>query len=78
MHEPQAFGHGQHACPGRFFAINEVKIALAHLVMKYDFRVVGDEPKPERLGVQLLADSKARVEFRRREAEIDLDQLTAS
>lgn len=46
--------------------------------MKYDFRVVGEAPKPDRLGLQLLADGKARIEVRRRDAEIDLDQLTAS
>ncbi|TDZ54994.1 Cytochrome P450 monooxygenase pyr3 [Colletotrichum trifolii] len=29
-------GHGQHACPGRFFAANEIKIALAQLLIEYD------------------------------------------
>src|SRR5579871_6099626 len=32
------FGLGKHACPGRFFAINEIKIALHHLLLKYDIR----------------------------------------
>ncbi|RSL87603.1 hypothetical protein CEP51_002120 [Fusarium floridanum] len=30
------FGHGKHACPGRFFAANEIKIALAHLLLEYE------------------------------------------
>ncbi|GKT51020.1 cytochrome P450 monooxygenase easM [Colletotrichum spaethianum] len=30
------FGHGLHACPGRFFASNEMKIVLAHSIMNYD------------------------------------------
>jgi cytochrome P450 len=30
------FGHGSHACPGRFFAANELKLALCHLLLKYD------------------------------------------
>src|SRR4051812_48404223 len=34
-----AFGYGQHACPGRFFASNEVKIALCCMLLKYDFRL---------------------------------------
>ncbi|KXH64811.1 cytochrome P450 [Colletotrichum salicis] len=34
------FGHGQHACPGRFFAANEVKIAMCHLLLKYDLELV--------------------------------------
>ena len=32
-------GHGQHACPGRFFAAHELKIAMAHLLLKYDWRL---------------------------------------
>jgi cytochrome P450 len=32
------FGHGKHACPGRFFAANEIKTLLALIVMLYDFR----------------------------------------
>lgn len=27
------FGLGEHACPGRFFAANEVKVGLTHLLM---------------------------------------------
>jgi cytochrome P450 len=30
------FGFGRHACPGRFFALNEVKIFVAHMVLHYD------------------------------------------
>jgi len=32
------FGLGKHACPGRFFAVNEIKIALHYLLLKYDIR----------------------------------------
>ncbi|KAJ2913479.1 hypothetical protein MD484_g6916, partial [Candolleomyces efflorescens] len=27
------FGHGRNACPGRFFAVNEVKALLAHIIL---------------------------------------------
>ncbi|KAF3803842.1 Cytochrome P450 monooxygenase ausG [Colletotrichum gloeosporioides] len=40
-----SFGHGKHACPGRFFASNEIKSALIHLLMKYDWDIVGKKPK---------------------------------
>ncbi|KAK7911789.1 ent-kaurene oxidase [Apiospora marii] len=30
------FGIGKHACPGRFFALNEIKILVAHMVLHYD------------------------------------------
>ncbi|KAI0320026.1 cytochrome P450 [Amylostereum chailletii] len=33
-----AFGYGRHTCPGRFFAVNEMKCMLAHVVLNYDVR----------------------------------------
>lgn len=41
-----AFGHGRHACPGRFFATQELKLMLAHLVMHYDIEPPSERPKP--------------------------------
>ncbi|KAH6974529.1 cytochrome P450 [Ilyonectria sp. MPI-CAGE-AT-0026] len=41
-----AFVHGQHACPGRFFSSNEVKIALVQITMKYDFELK-EEASPQ-------------------------------
>ncbi|TRX87809.1 hypothetical protein FHL15_011302 [Xylaria flabelliformis] len=40
------FGFGKHACPGRFFAMNEVKIFVAHMVLHYDIEhLVEGRPK---------------------------------
>jgi len=70
-----AFGRGKHECPGRFFAANEVKIAMAYTLMNYDVRLKGDEkPTHTAFGFELLA-SGASIQVRRRKAEIDLDQL---
>jgi cytochrome P450 len=38
------FGLGRPACPGRWFASNLQKIALAHLLMEYDFERTGIRP----------------------------------
>lgn len=42
------FGYGRHACPGRFFAVNEIKMIMANIVMKYEIKlpagVVGRYP----------------------------------
>ncbi|KAF2186179.1 cytochrome P450 [Zopfia rhizophila CBS 207.26] len=68
-----AFGHGQHACPGRFFAANEVKIALVHLLMKYDWQLLqGEVPKVREFGFSLISDPIAKLQIRRRQEEISL------
>lgn len=69
-----AFGHGQHACPGRFFASNEMKIALCFLLLWYDMRFVPDEEKPKDLEFETVSttDPNMRVQVRRRKEEIEL------
>lgn len=36
------FGYGRHACPGRFFAANEIKMILAYALLQYDVKNAGD------------------------------------
>ncbi|KAM4054538.1 cytochrome p450 [Hirsutella rhossiliensis] len=70
------FGHGRHACPGRFFAANEIKIALCHLLLKYDWKLPeGTRPQPVACGMALLPDPTAKLLIRRRKEELDLDSL---
>ncbi|KAI1117650.1 cytochrome P450 [Nemania sp. NC0429] len=38
------FSHGPHACPGRFFAANQLKIALSHIALLYDIEPVAERP----------------------------------
>ncbi|GKT46576.1 cytochrome P450 monooxygenase ATR2 [Colletotrichum spaethianum] len=33
------FGYGKHACPGRFFAVNEIKMIMANIVCDYDVKL---------------------------------------
>ncbi|KAJ0366096.1 hypothetical protein COL154_004008 [Colletotrichum chrysophilum] len=72
-----AFGYGQHACPGRFFAANELKIALAHLLLKYDWKLADEtrDPTPVPFGMALLPDPNVKFLIRRRKEEIDLNLL---
>ncbi|KAK1976381.1 cytochrome P450 [Colletotrichum cereale] len=71
------FGHGQHACPGRFFAGNELKVALSHLLMKFDWKLTpGYEHRWVEWGIQWSSDDAAKLLMRRREApEIDIDSI---
>ncbi|KAK3215156.1 hypothetical protein GRF29_19g2392484 [Pseudopithomyces chartarum] len=32
------FGYGRHACPGRFFAANEIKMILSRFLLNYEFK----------------------------------------
>ena len=37
-----AFGYDRHACPGRFFAANEINMTLVKLLANYDIRLPND------------------------------------
>ncbi|KAK8087840.1 P450 monooxygenase [Apiospora hydei] len=39
------FSHGSHACPGRFFAANQMKIALGHIALRYEIEPIPERPK---------------------------------
>ncbi|KAI8628117.1 cytochrome P450 [Xylariaceae sp. FL1651] len=38
------FSHGSHACPGRFFAANQLKIALGHIALLYEIESIHQRP----------------------------------
>lgn len=62
-----AFGIGKPICPGRFFATNEMKIALAKILLSYDVRLAGNvKPKVLEMGFEMLSDPEARLEVRKR------------
>ncbi|KIL86300.1 hypothetical protein FAVG1_10698 [Fusarium avenaceum] len=65
------FGYGLHACPGRFFASEEIKLALSHILLKYDIKPVdGSSMEPRRFGLNITASPTAKVSIRRRKEEI--------
>ncbi|RMZ71446.1 ent-kaurene oxidase [Pyrenophora seminiperda CCB06] len=75
--ENLSFGHGSQACPGRFFAANEIKIAFCHLLLKYDWELApGANMEPLHVvGDQTVLDPRNKLRFRRRKEELDLDTL---
>ncbi|CAG8708471.1 7619_t:CDS:1, partial [Scutellospora calospora] len=42
------FGGGKHACPGRFLAVNEVKMILHKIMLKYNIRTESGKALPYR------------------------------
>ncbi|PQE10414.1 hypothetical protein CJF32_00000961 [Rutstroemia sp. NJR-2017a WRK4] len=62
------FGHGTHACPGRFFASNEIKIAFAEMLMRWDVRLKPGEARPANLfmDTNVMPNMKGEVQMKRR------------
>jgi cytochrome P450 len=74
------FGHGNHACPGRFFASNEIKVVLIELLRNWEIRLKGDverkggedkRPKSHIQEFSVVPNMFAEIDFKRRK---DADQ----
>ncbi|KAF4832904.1 Cytochrome P450 monooxygenase trt6 [Colletotrichum tropicale] len=66
-----SFGHGKHACPGRFFASNEIKIILCHLIMKYDWSYENEPPRSAHEH-RFVPDPQTVILYKKRAPEIQL------
>ncbi|KAJ3011693.1 hypothetical protein NUW54_g2086 [Trametes sanguinea] len=64
-----SFGHGKHACPGRFFAANELKSLMAFIILNYDLKLGGDGSRPQNLywALNVIPAPKGTILFRKRE-----------
>jgi hypothetical protein len=66
--EHLAFGLGRHTCPGRFFAVNELKALFAHIVATYDVKFEEGKGVPRELCIAgMRLPGKANVLFRTRQ-----------
>ncbi|KAJ7666364.1 cytochrome P450 [Mycena rosella] len=67
-HDHVVFGHGHHACPGRFFAAMELKAMLAHILITYDVKAEtkGIRPLDQWFGVVRFPNSGGKIMIRRR------------
>ena len=62
------FGHGKYACPGRFFAVNEIKMILCKLLLEYDFVYPEGQGRPvnKTVNENIYPDPAARLLIRKR------------
>ncbi|KAF2859821.1 putative P450 monooxygenase [Piedraia hortae CBS 480.64] len=60
------FGHGRHACPGRFLVQHELKMLLAYVLMNYEIQPLPERPPNQWLGTALVPPTKAKINVRRR------------
>ncbi|KAI4603901.1 hypothetical protein KJ359_000021 [Pestalotiopsis sp. 9143b] len=62
-----AFGLRRSVCPGRFMVANEIKAALATILLQYDVRLAdGQCPQTIHYGFEMLSDPTTMLEVRRR------------
>ncbi|KAI0570397.1 CypX Cytochrome P450 [Pyrenophora tritici-repentis] len=62
------FGYGAHACPGRFFAANEIKMVLVRLILEYDVKMPNGETERYAtidVGTQSMPDSTKSLAFKK-------------
>ncbi|OAL42907.1 cytochrome P450 [Pyrenochaeta sp. DS3sAY3a] len=61
------FGHGRHPCPGRFFAVHEMKIMFAIMILQYDIELApGTRPKETYIATMAIPDTGLNVLFKSR------------
>jgi len=62
------FGHGKHACPGRFFAVNELKVMMSYIIINYDMKFEDGVGRPDNMWIwHDIAPSNVKVMFRKRQ-----------
>ncbi|KAK8159886.1 cytochrome P450, partial [Phyllosticta citribraziliensis] len=61
-----AFGHGKHACPGRFFAAYVMKMLLACLVINYEIKPLERRPLYEWFGMVMIPPTGTSIQVRRK------------
>ncbi|KAM5535892.1 hypothetical protein V8D89_010510 [Ganoderma adspersum] len=66
-----SFGHGKHACPGRFFAANELKALAAYILLNYDLKLGGDGKRPANMyyAANVVPSMSGEVLFRKRQTD---------
>lgn len=60
------FSHGRHACPGRFFAANELRLLMAYIVQNYDFEMLDAQPDRPWFGQAIICPIDRTIRVRRR------------
>lgn len=70
--EDLTFGHGRHACPGRFFASYEIKILLAYLLLHFDFKpATQTASEMKKHGFEQTVDHGQKLLYKARDSEVE-------
>ncbi|KAJ8081622.1 hypothetical protein PM082_007468 [Marasmius tenuissimus] len=60
-----SFSHGAHACPGRFFAANVLKLIMANLLLNYEIQRLDTRPPNQQFGDVRLPSKQQTMRIRR-------------
>ncbi|KAI9662176.1 MAG: hypothetical protein M1831_002872 [Alyxoria varia] len=60
------FGRGRYACPGRFFAAQQMKLVIAYLVQWYDVESMAERPKLDVMVEVRVPSQTSQIRVRRR------------
>lgn len=55
--------------PGRFFAVQVLKMLLGYLLVNYDFEPLTERPKCLEIGEAVIPEEETKVKIRRRQSE---------
>lgn len=70
------FGHGHYACPGRFLAADEIKIALCYLLLKYEWKLApGTSLEYIKAAFFQNVNPLNKLLYKRRKEEITLENI---
>ncbi|KAM0229976.1 hypothetical protein ACHAP5_011493 [Fusarium lateritium] len=61
-----AWGLGRNACPGRFFASNEIKMMIAYALLNYDIGHLAERPRNTWIAQNRIPPMKATLKIRKR------------
>ncbi|KAL2060657.1 hypothetical protein VTL71DRAFT_9298 [Oculimacula yallundae] len=64
------FSHGRHACPGRFFASQQMKLVLAYIALNYDIQPIASRPANDWFVGSQGPPLDFKVRIRRREGTV--------
>ncbi|KAF4547129.1 Cytochrome P450-like protein 25 [Elsinoe fawcettii] len=60
------WGHGRHACPGRFFVAHELKMFFSYLLRHYDVKTLETRPETKWFGSNSIPPTDTKIEVRRK------------
>lgn len=63
-----SFGYGNQACPGRYFAVGEIKMILTRLLLEFEFKFPEGRSRPKIMHADenVFMDPHARLMMRKR------------